>query len=117
MIGRGLMSRPDLALEIKFGRSVFDWTALQDEIAAFTQASFDYRGDSYAVGRTKQILKSICRARPEALILFDEIKRLETIPEMLERLSKLKVHRPSIGEMYGYCRHLHKKQLPLLCCR
>lgn len=86
MIGRGLMSRPDLAFEIKFGRPAYDWNGLCDEIDMFTQANFDYRGETYAVCRTKQLLKSLSRTRAEAIELFETIKRLGTVVEVRQKL-------------------------------
>lgn len=88
MIGRGLISRPDLAYEIKLGHPAFDWAALVVELNAFSEDSFALRGEAYAVGRAKQLLKAMARARPEALALFEDVKRLQTYNDIRARLAQ-----------------------------
>ncbi len=86
MIGRGLMARPDLAFEIRFGRPAYDWAGLCREMGEFTAANALYRGETYAVCRLKQLLKSVSRARPEATDLFEAVKRLESLDEVRAKL-------------------------------
>lgn len=86
MIGRGLMSRPDLAFEIRFGRTKLDWFSLCREMDEFTSENLDFRGETYAVCRLKQLLKSVSRARPEAALLFESLKRLERVGEVRQAL-------------------------------
>lgn len=83
MIGRGLMSRPDLALEIKRGAPQFNRNSQLRFIEEFGLASHAYRGENYSVGRMKQILKSFAKAEPTAVELFENIKRYETLGEIL----------------------------------
>jgi tRNA-dihydrouridine synthase C len=83
MIGRGLMSRPDLALEIKRGLRQFNRQSQLRFIEEFALASHAYRGENYSVGRMKQILKSFAKAEPTAAELFENIKRFDTLNEIL----------------------------------
>ncbi|MCM2283118.1 MAG: tRNA-dihydrouridine synthase, partial [Bdellovibrionaceae bacterium] len=98
MIGRGLMARPDLALTIKGGRPnleghfeaplapPLEGSALCRFLEEFAARSLAYRGETYAVCRSKQLLKSLARARPEAAALFESIKRLETHDEIRQHV-------------------------------
>jgi tRNA-dihydrouridine synthase C len=79
-LGRALMSRPDLALMIRaetagFARACMPW---QEIFSRFVKPLFDFYFDqshALAAGRLKQTLKALCRHFPEALKLFEEIKR------------------------------------------
>jgi len=86
MIGRGLMSRPDLALVIKRGTRHMTWNELLPLVLEFAEASREFRHERYAVCRLKQWLKNLSKAYEEAGPLFEEVKTLEELAPMLERV-------------------------------
>jgi tRNA-dihydrouridine synthase C len=98
MIGRGLMSRPDLALEIKRGEPHFNKVSQLRFIEEFAIASHAYRGESYSVGRMKQIMKSFAKAEPSAAILFEDIKRFDTLSEILSVTSRSELALRPVGQ-------------------
>lgn len=84
MIGRGLIAKPDLALQIKENkepRIFWDW---EEFLLSFVLKSFALRGESYAVQRTKQLTKLMGRTYEESQNLFEQIKKLKTYMEILE---------------------------------
>lgn len=87
MIGRGLMSRPDLARLQKEPNSLkANWAQVCEWIQAFARASAEFRSEHYAVCRTKQWLKSLSRSYTDAGIVFEAIKRYEQLDPLLARL-------------------------------
>lgn len=82
MIGRGLMSYPDLARVIR-GAKPESWNAMAERIPLFAQMSESYRHEHYAVCRTKQWLKSLSRRYPEAVSIFEDVKRFDTLEPLL----------------------------------
>lgn len=85
MIGRGLMSFPDLARVIK-GAPALEWSDVVPFVHEFARLSQDYRHEHYAVCRTKQWLKSLARHYSEAPDLFEQIKRFDEIAPILNRI-------------------------------
>lgn len=85
MIGRGLMSYPDLGRVIR-GSAAMPWASIVPLIHEFASLSRDYRHEHYAVCRTKQWLKSLARRYEEAPALFEEIKRFDDLAPILERV-------------------------------
>jgi tRNA-dihydrouridine synthase C len=82
-LGRGLVSRPDLAAQIKFGAKPLTWTdVLEKYFRPFFEKSFAFKGDHFACVRAKQLLKFMSRSYPEALELFLQIKTLKHATEM-----------------------------------
>lgn len=82
MLGRGLVSRPDLARQIAAaaaGREVepLDWAELQPLLQAFWHKARAKIAPRYAPGRLKQWLAMLSRSYPEAQTLFDSIRREE----------------------------------------
>lgn len=80
MLGRGLVSRPDLALQIAAWRdggacAALDWTALQPLLRDFWRQARRKLAPRYAPGRFKQWLGMLTRGYPEAVALFAEIRR------------------------------------------
>lgn len=79
-LGRSLISRPDLALQLKaYDEGKFfrikEWSEI---FQAFVAPLFSYyfeQSHALAAGRLKQTLKSLSRTYSEAAILFEEIKR------------------------------------------
>jgi tRNA-dihydrouridine synthase C len=89
MIGRGLMSFPDLARIIKTSKAPAPWTDVLGWVETFAHASVEYRHEHYAVCRTKQWLKSLSKRYSEAASAFDDIKRFETLEPILTALKAI----------------------------
>ncbi|MCJ8277212.1 MAG: tRNA-dihydrouridine synthase family protein [Bdellovibrionales bacterium] len=84
MMGRGLVAKPDLALQIKEGveqKTFFQWERF---LKSFIEKSFMTRGDRYAVQRTKQLTKLMGRTYEESFLLFESIKRRKTYEEIIQ---------------------------------
>lgn len=82
MLGRGLVSRPDLARQIaaaKAGELVtpMTWDALQPLLQDFWLQARRKLAPRYAPGRMKQWLGMLSLSYPEAMALFAEIRREE----------------------------------------
>lgn len=84
MIGRGLMSAPDLARQAKGLGPEASWSEVQSWLLEFAHLSQTHRHEHYAVCRVKQWLRSLGRRFPEASPLFEQIKTFETLPLILE---------------------------------
>lgn len=87
MIGRGLLSDPFLAREIK-GGARGAWPEALEWFERFLRMSVEIslneqRSSTYASARAKQWLKSLSRRFPEAMIAFETIKRLDDPFEIL----------------------------------
>ncbi len=87
MIGRPLMSDPSLAREIKHDVAPASWKEICEWLARFADLSQADRGSHYAVCRIKQWLKSLGRRHPQAVELFDAIKRYEVLEPILHHTS------------------------------
>jgi tRNA-dihydrouridine synthase C len=90
MIGRGLMSYPDLARVLKDRASTkpFLWNDVKPWIHEFAQLSQSHRHEGYAVSRLKQWTKSLSRQFNDAVAVFEEIKRFENLAPMLARVNR-----------------------------
>ena len=82
MLGRGLVARPDLARQIaaaRVGRVVepMGWGELLPLLHEFWQRSRNRLAPRYAPGRLKQWLGMLTRGYPEAVGLFERIRREE----------------------------------------
>lgn len=86
MIGRGLMSAPDLARRIKGPVPALRWSGLAPWVVEFARMSRMFRHENYGVCRTKQWLKSLGRNYPEAQDLFAKIKTEETLLPILRQI-------------------------------
>lgn len=80
MLGRGLVSRPDLARQIQAareGRAVepMSWEELQPLLADFWRQARRKMSPRYAPGRLKQWLAMLTRSYPEAVALFAQLRR------------------------------------------
>ncbi|MBU1283537.1 MAG: tRNA-dihydrouridine synthase family protein [Gammaproteobacteria bacterium] len=80
MLGRGLVARPDLALQIaaaKAGQEVvaMSWAELQPLLADFWLQARRKMSPRYAPGRLKQWLAMLTRSYPEATELFNLLRR------------------------------------------
>ena len=80
MLGRGLVARPDLALQIAAARDGRDyvpmgWNDLRPLVDDFWLQARNKLGPGYAPGRLKQWLKALLRNYPEAAALFTQVRR------------------------------------------
>lgn len=80
MLGRGLVCRPDLARQIsaaKQGVTIkpLSWSMLQPLLAEFWLQARRKMSPRYAPGRLKQWVSMLTRSYPDAVALFDQIRR------------------------------------------
>ena len=80
MLGRGLVSRPDLARQIAAARAGDEvvpmrWDELLPLLQDFWLQARRKLAPRYAPGRLKQWLAMLTRSYPEAVALFAEIRR------------------------------------------
>ncbi len=80
MLGRGLVARPDLALQIRAHVEGRHYTPMQwDELIPLVQSFWAQQRrklpDAYAPGRIKQWLNWLLRSYPEAGALFAQLRR------------------------------------------
>ena len=80
MLGRGLVSRPDLAVQIAAARAgnevvPMTWLQLQPMLREFWRQVRDKMTGRCATGRLKQWLAMLSRNYPEAMLLFHEVRR------------------------------------------
>lgn len=122
MIGRGLVARPDLALQIKTQGAQAPWSQWKTYLHQFIHMSLNYRNEKYAVQRTKQLTKLMGRTYKESLELFENIKRLKDFPELVPVLEKAfereqyddlssRVHTPtaqSPNSTLSHCKNKHE---------
>lgn len=89
MIGRGLVANPGLAFEIKTGEQKKDFSFWWPFWKKFIQKSAEFRNETYAVQRSKQLAKMMGQAYGEALIILENIKRLDSYSELISTLETL----------------------------
>ncbi len=87
MLGRGLLSCPDLALQIKSaaaGESYepMSWKQVCEMLIIFFDTTTGLYAPKHIGNRVKQWLNYLRRQYPEAQLLFEEVKRLKTKPEI-----------------------------------
>ncbi|GGO76083.1 tRNA-dihydrouridine(16) synthase [Marinobacterium nitratireducens] len=92
MIGRGLVSRPDLARSISRRlagepEQALDWPQLQPVLRGYFERMVREMAPGYVHGRLKQWLNQMKRHYPEAETLFGEIKRLRDIDALRQALA------------------------------
>jgi tRNA-dihydrouridine synthase C len=90
MLGRGLVSRPDLARQIAAARAGVEvppmtWDELLPLLRDFWRQARRKLAPRYAPGRLKQWLAMLTRSYPEAVVLFAEVRR-ENDCERIDRL-------------------------------
>ncbi|KAF1067538.1 MAG: tRNA-dihydrouridine(16) synthase [Pseudomonas citronellolis] len=90
MLGRGLVSRPDLARQIAAWRDgcpveAMPWSEVRLLLDDFWRQARKKLAPRYAPGRLKQWLGMLTRSYPEAQALFVEVRR-ETDCDVLDRL-------------------------------
>jgi tRNA-dihydrouridine synthase C len=82
MIGRGMVSNPGLALEIKSQGGVH-WSQVEPLLALFWQRVSERVERRHRAGRLKQWLNHLRRNYPEAQAAFDEL-RISNDPDVVE---------------------------------
>jgi tRNA-dihydrouridine synthase C len=88
MIGRGLVANPGLAHECKFSSEKKEWTQWSSFILQFIERSKIFRHETYAVQRAKQLVKMMGQSYGEALLLLENIKRLEDYSALHKKISE-----------------------------
>lgn len=92
-LGRGLVGRPDLALQIKGLAQPMGWKqANKKYLRPFFEMSLEDRGPAFAVARVKQLLKFLQRGFPEAQSLFEQVKTLKSPNDIQPFLEEDKCH-------------------------
>lgn len=91
MLGRGLVARPDLALEIRAAESgaawePLPWSQLLNELCAHYEAVRQKNEAKHAPGRLKLWLGYLARSYPQAEALLAEVRKLADAQDMAERL-------------------------------
>jgi tRNA-dihydrouridine synthase C len=81
MLGRGIVSNPGLAHEAKTGEAL-SWEQLQPLFTVFWQQVLLHCQPKYQAGRLKQWLNYLRRHYPEAELLFQQIRTLNTREEI-----------------------------------
>lgn len=100
-LGRGLVGRPDLALQIKEQAEPMTWNEAREKyLLPFFRMSLEDRGPAFAVARVKQLLKFLSRGFPEAQILFEQIKTFKDDLQMQPYLEEsCLVYRSTPGQI------------------
>lgn len=98
MLGRGLLSRPDLALQIKAlgqgnDHQDFGWLQLCDYLSDFFNDSMVNCPKKHMGNKIKQWLFYLCRNYSQAQRLFDEIKRTRNATEISTALQMARLWR------------------------
>lgn len=93
MLGRGLLARPDLALAIKalhngLPHRYFGWDELRPWLVRFQRETLDFYPRKFCGNRLKQWLMYLSRTYPEAVTLFEQIKRLRDPDEIDKALTR-----------------------------
>lgn len=92
MIGRGLIARPDLALQIRRDLAgeplaAMTWSDLLPVINGFAAWSAANMPERHAAGRVKQWLTYLRAGFPEAAACFAEVKRLRDVGSLMRVLN------------------------------
>lgn len=79
MLGRGILSRPDLARQIQCGANAIamPWMEILELLKDFTVVTQHHYEKKYVGNRVKQWLAYLRRTYPQAELLFEQVKRLQ----------------------------------------
>ena len=96
MLGRGALACPDLARAIKQQHQgqrpqFMSWLTVLEELADFFETS-DQPDPKYIGNRTKQWLSYLKNQYAGAELLFERIKRLRTVPDILDAMEQHRRH-------------------------
>lgn len=91
MLGRGLVARPDLALQIRAARAgvahpPWGWDQVRPLLHEFWRQQRRRLPPAFAPGRLKQWLNWLARSYPEAAQLFAELRREQDCQRLDQRL-------------------------------
>ena len=88
MIGRGAVTTPDLTLCIRQNKdqAVLSWQDLVELQQRFLNGQF--KTEVGMIGRYKQWLGMMSKAYPEAQALWDQVKKLKQLDEILKNLTR-----------------------------
>ena len=88
MIGRGAVTTPDLTLCIRQNQdqAILSWQDLVELQQRFL--SGQYKTEVGMIGRYKQWLGMMTKAYPEAQALWDQVKKLKQLDEILKNLTR-----------------------------
>lgn len=94
MIGRGLISRPDLALQIKASQrgetiDAMAWPEVVELVQGYGQALQGHLEDKYVTGRLKQWLNYLRRGFDEAELLWPQARKIREVAPMFACLASL----------------------------
>ncbi|OTG86000.1 tRNA-dihydrouridine synthase C [Acinetobacter sp. ANC 4558] len=86
MIGRGAVTTPDLTLCIRQNtdQAILNWTDLIELQIKFLNGS--YKKEMNMVGRYKQWLGMMSKHYPEAKLLWDDVKRIKPLEDIIDKL-------------------------------
>ncbi len=90
MLGRGILSRPDLAKQIRSGATsaAMPWPAISTLLEQFAVVTEQHYQRKYVGNRVKQWLAYLRRNYPEAEDLFEQVKRLHWPEEIAEAITQ-----------------------------
>lgn len=99
MLGRGLLSCPDLALQIKAQQAgtdyqVMPWSEICHMLKHFFNTTTQLYAPKHIGNRVKQWLNYLRRQYPEAQALFDTIKRYRTVQEINDAIDSYLILEP-----------------------
>ena len=88
MIGRGAVTTPDLTLCIRQNkdRAVLSWQDLVELQQRFL--SGQYKTEVGMIGRYKQWLGMMSKAYPEAQALWNQVKKMKQLEDILQQLHR-----------------------------
>lgn len=91
MLGRGLLTRPDLALQIRatangLNNQAMCWSEITHCLAKFSKITEQMYEAKYVGNRVKQWLGYLRQAHPYAQQLFDQVKRLKCAHEIYDAI-------------------------------
>lgn len=89
MVGRGVIARPSLGLEIANRQdNVFAWPVILEWLSYYRKLITVMENDLREAGRLKQWVKLLGRSYEEAISLFADIRRLQTPSDIQPFLTK-----------------------------
>ncbi len=88
MIGRGAISLPNLADNIKTGATPYSWAQTLGLMLSYTQRELSGRKSDYYPARIKQWFSYLNRQYPEADTLFRELRVYKTTEDIVRQLEQ-----------------------------
>ncbi|USG61324.1 tRNA-dihydrouridine synthase [Sneathiella marina] len=94
MVGRGVIARPSLGLEIStegeqfFQLGLFDWPKILNLIIDYYNLTKSMENENRQMGRLKQWIKLLGRTYGQSSVLFDQIRRFEDPMKIVQEVRK-----------------------------